>query len=149
MRSIKAIVGERQTITVDALTTVGDAARQMAAHQIGAVPVLEGERLAGIFTERDVLTRVVAATRDAERTPVREVMSAELVIADVGESYDVCLTRMQQAHVRHLIVLERGRLAGILSQRDLLRVDADEKDEAITMLNAYLHYIPADQQVRT
>jgi CBS domain-containing protein len=149
MRSIKAIVGERQTITVDALSTVGDAARLMAAHQIGAVPVLEAERLAGIFTERDVLVRVVAATRDAERTPVREVMSAELIVADVGESYDVCLTRMQQAHVRHLIVLERGRLAGILSQRDLLRVDLDEKDEAITMLNAYLHYIPADQQART
>jgi CBS domain-containing protein len=149
MRSIKAIVGERQTITVDAVTTVGDAARLMAAHQIGAVPVLEGERLAGIFTERDVLTRVVAATRDAERTTVREVMSTELVIAEMGESYDVCLTRMQQAHVRHLIVLERGRLAGILSQRDLLRVDVDEKDEAITMLNAYVHYIPADQQVRT
>ena len=75
MRSIKAIVGQRQTIIVDALTTVGDAARLMASHQIGAVPVLEGERLAGIFTERDVLTRVVAAARDAERTPVREVMS--------------------------------------------------------------------------
>ena len=149
MRSIKAIVGERQTITVDALTTVADAARVMAAHHIGAVPVLEGERLTGIFTERDVLTRVVATARDAEHTPVREVMSADLVIADVGESYDVCLTRMQQSHVRHLIVLERGRLAGILSQRDLLRVDVDEKDEAITMLNAYLHYIPVDQQVRT
>jgi CBS domain-containing protein len=149
MRSIKAIVGERQTITVDALTTVGDAARLMAAHHIGAVPVLESDRLAGIFTERDLLTRVVATTRDAERTAVREVMSAELVVADVDESYDVCLTRMQQAHVRHLIVLERGRLAGILSQRDLLRVDVNEKDEAITMLNAYVHYIPVDQQVRT
>jgi CBS domain-containing protein len=142
MRSIKAIVGERQTIIVDALTTVGDAARLMASHQIGAVPVLEGERLAGIFTERDVLTRVVAAARDAERTPVREVMSTELVIADVGEGYEVCLTRMQQAHVRHLILLDCGRLAGILSLRDLLRVDLDEKEEAITMLNAYVHYIP-------
>ena len=121
----------------------------MAAHQIGAVGVLDGERLAGIFTERDILTRVVAAAREAQHTPVREVMSSELVVADVGESYDVCLTRMQQAHVRHLIVLERGRLAGIVSLRDLLRVDLDEKDEAITMLNAYLHYIPADQQVRT
>jgi CBS domain-containing protein len=149
MRSIKAIVGERQTVTVDALTTVGDAARLMAAHQIGAVPVLDGERLAGIFTERDVLTRVVAASRDAERTAVREVMSAELVIAEVGESYDICLTRMQQANIRHLIVLEHGRLAGIVSLRDLLRVDLDEKDEAITMLNAYVHYIPVDQQVRT
>ena len=149
MRSIKAIVGERQTVTVDASTTVGDAARLMAAHQIGAVGVLDGERLAGIFTERDVLTRVVAAVRDAERTPVREVMSAELVIAEVGESYDICLTRMQQANIRHLIVLEAGRLAGIVSLRDLLRVDLDEKDEAITMLNAYVHYIPVDQQVRT
>jgi CBS domain-containing protein len=143
MRSIKAIVGERQTVTVDALTTVGEAARLMALHQIGAVPVLEGERLAGIFTERDVLTRIVAASRDSERTLVREVMSAELVVADVGESYDVCLTRMQQAHVRHLILLDGGSLAGILSLRDLLRVDLDEKDEAITMLNAYVHYIPA------
>jgi CBS domain-containing protein len=149
MRSIKAIVGDRQTITVDALSTVGHAARLMAAHQIGAVPVLDGERLAGIFTERDVLTRVVAAGRDAERTPVREVMSAELVIAEVGESYDVCLTRMQRANIRHLIVLESGRLAGLVSLRDLLRVDLDEKDEAITMLNAYVHYIPVDQQVRT
>jgi CBS domain-containing protein len=149
MRSIKAIVGERQTITVDALTTVGDAARVMASHQIGAVAILDGERLAGIFTERDVLNRVVAAARDAEHTSVREVMSADLVVAEVGESYDVCLTRMQQAHVRHLIVLERGHLAGVVSLRDLLRVDLDEKDEAITMLNAYLHYIPADQQVRS
>jgi CBS domain-containing protein len=149
MRSIKAIVGERQTITVDALTTVGDAARVMAAHQIGAVAVVDGERLAGIFTERDLLTRVVAAALDAQQTPVREVMSSELIVAEVGESYDICMTRMQQARVRHLVVLERGRLAGIVSLRDLLRVDLDEKDEAITMLNAYLHYIPADQQVRT
>jgi CBS domain-containing protein len=112
MRSIKAIVGERQTITVDALTTVADAARLMATNQIGAVPVLEGERVAGIFTERDVLTRVVAVTRDAERTPVREVMSADLVVADVGERNDNCQTRLPQAPVRHLIVVERGRLAG-------------------------------------
>jgi CBS domain-containing protein len=146
MRSIKAIAGDRETVTVDALTSVADAARVMASRQIGAVPVLDGNSLAGIFTERDVLTRIVAVARDAERTLVREVMSTALVIAEVDESYDVCLARMQQAHVRHLIVLDHGRLAGILSLRDLLRVDLDEKDEAITLLNAYVHYIPVDQQ---
>jgi CBS domain-containing protein len=138
------IAGDRETITVERQASVKDAADVMTKHQIGAVPVLETGRLVGIFTERDVMGRVVAAGRDPQRTTVGEVMSTELVVADAAESYDACLTRMQQARVRHLIVLDGGRLAGILSIRDLLAADADEKDEAITMLNAYVHYIPAD-----
>lgn len=91
-----------------------------------------------------ILVRVVAAGLDPAATPVTGVMSSHLVTADVGEPYDVCLQRMQQARVRHLIVLEHGRLAGILSLRDLMAIDLNEKQEAITLLNAYLHYIPAD-----
>ena len=116
----------------------------MAEHNIGAVPVVDGDRLAGIFTERDVLTRVVAAGRDPASTLVSDVMSTDLVVAEVSESYETCLGRMKQARVRHLIVLDQGRLAGILSLRDLLAADIDEKEEAITLLNAYVHYIPAD-----
>jgi CBS domain-containing protein len=56
---------------------------------------------------------------------------------------------MQQAHVRHLIVLDGGRLSGMLSVRDLLAADIDDKQEAITLLNAYVHYIPADLQSKT
>jgi CBS domain-containing protein len=149
MKAIRSIVGGRETITVDHLTTVAEAARVMSARTIGAVPVLDADRVAGIFTERDVLTRIVACGRDPERTPVRDVMSTDLVVADVKESCEVCLHRMQQAHVRHLIVIDEGRLAGIVSLRDLLRADLDEKDEAITLLNAYVHYIPADMHHRT
>jgi CBS domain-containing protein len=127
---------------------VRDAARLMAERKIGAVPVLDGERLAGIFSERDVLTRVVAAGCDPDATPVGDVMSSELVVADPAESYETCLSRMQQAHVRHVIVLDQGRLAGIVSLRDLLAVDINEKDEAIGLLNAYVHYIPADVDIR-
>ena len=144
MKSIRMIAGARETITVERQASVKDAADVMTKHQIGAVPVLDTGRLVGIFTERDVMGRVVAAGRDPQRTTVGEVMSTELVVADAAESYDACLTRMQQARVRHLIVLDGGRLGGILSIRDLLAADADEKDEAITMLNAYVHYIPAD-----
>jgi CBS domain-containing protein len=144
MKSVKAIVDARETVTVGPLMSVLDAARVMARHQIGAVPVVDGDRLAGIFTERDVLARVVAAEVDPAATPITDVMSTTLVIADIGEPYDVCLQRMQQARVRHLIVLDRGRLAGIVSLRDLMAVDLDEKDEAITLLNAYVHHIPAD-----
>jgi CBS domain-containing protein len=152
MKSIKTIMSCRETFSVELKSSVAEAARLMAERGIGAVPVIDDGRLAGIFSERDVLNRVVAAGRDPAVTPVAEVMSAELVVADVTENYDICLSRMQQAHVRHLIVLDKGTLAGIVSFRDLLAADLDEKAEAITLLNAYVHYIPADlqqQKVRT
>ena len=144
MKSVRAIIDARETVTADPLMSVREAARLMASHQIGAVPVVDGDRLAGIFTERDVLARVVAAGLDPAATPIAEVMSTQLVIAEVSETYEVCRQRMQQARVRHLIVLEHGRLAGILSLRDLMAMDLDERDEVIALLNAYVHYIPAD-----
>jgi len=148
MISIKAIAGDRETVTVARRTSVRDAARAMTEHQSGAVPVVDSSRVVGIFTERDVMGRVVAAGLDPQQTCVEDVMSTDLVVADIAEGYDACLTRMQQARVRHLLVLNAGHLAGIVSLRDLLVADANEKDEAITMLNAYLHYIPADLQTR-
>ncbi len=148
MKSVKTIVGARETVTVGSLASVLDAARVMAHHQIGAVPIVDGGRLAGIFTERDVLVRVVAAGLDPAATPITAVMSTPLIVAEVSEPYDVCLRRMQQACVRHLVVLDGGRLAGILSLRDLIAVDLNEKVEAITLLNAYVHDIPADLHVK-
>jgi CBS domain-containing protein len=144
MRSIKSILGDRETITVERGATVTDAARLMADRQIGALPVVEEGRLVGVFSERDVLTRIVAINRNPETTCVGDVMSSSLVVADAAESYETCLGRMQQARVRHLIVLENGGLYGIASLRDILAADLDEKSEAITLLNAYVHYIPAD-----
>lgn len=144
MKSVKAIIGARETVAVGPRTPVREAAEIMARHQIGAVPVIDGDRLVGIFTERDVLARVVAAGLDPAATPIADVMSTQLVVADMCETYETCLQRMQQARVRHLIVLDRGRLGGILSIRDLMAVDLDEKDEAIALLNAYVRYVPAD-----
>ena len=144
MTSVKASIGRRETVTVDPRVAIRDAAQLMAAEKIGAVPVVDADRLVGIFTERDLLTRVVAAGLDPGSTAVGEVMSTELVVAEATESYEVCLQRMQQAGVRHLIVLEQGRLFGIVSLRDLMRVDLHEKDETLTLLNAYVHYIPID-----
>jgi len=150
MKSIRDIIGARHTVTVDAHASVSDVARQMAAHHIGAVPVVDDGRLVGIFSERDILTRVVATDRNPLQTRISEVMSSYLIVAECDESYETCLSRMQQAHVRHLIVLEHGGLAGIASLRDLLAADLDEKSDAITLLNAYVHYIPANlQKVKT
>lgn len=148
MKSIRQMVESRETVVADRRMSVLEVARLMSERQIGAVPVLDGERVAGIFTERDVLSRVVAAGRDAAKTPVGDVMSTELVVATIDESVDACKRRMQQARVRHMLVLRDGRLAGVISLRDLLAVEMDEKDEAINLLNAYVHYIPADTPSR-
>ena len=147
MTSINAIIGARELVTVDRSTSVVEAARRMAAHRIGALPVVHGDQLAGIFTERDILVRVVAASLDPAATTVGDCMSTELITADVGEPYEACLQRMQQRHVRHLILLHQGRLAGILSLRDLMAVDLNEKAETISLLHAYVHDIPPNSQL--
>jgi CBS domain-containing protein len=144
MKPIRHLVENRDVVVVDVATSVAQAARVMSERQVGAVPVVEGERVAGIFTERDILSRVVAVGVDPAATPVSVVMSTDLVVADLSEDHVTCLRRMQQSHVRHLLVLRDGRLAGILSMRDLLALEIDERDEAINLLNAYVHYIPVD-----
>ena len=149
MKTVKAIVGERETVTVGPHASVLDATRLMTTRRIGAVPVVEGDQLTGVFTERDIMTRVVAAGLDAASTPVADVMSTRLITAAADESYEACLTRMQDSHVRHIVVLDRGRLAGIVSLRDLMAADLVEKDEAIMHLNAYVHYVPADLHAKT
>jgi CBS domain-containing protein len=143
------MVRGREIVSVSSSSSVLIASRTMAEHQIGAIAIVDADRLVGVFTERDLLARVVAAGRDPAQTPVADVMSSQLVVADVNEPHEVCLPRMQQAGVRHLIVLDQGRLAGIISFRDAMAVDVDEKAEAITLLNAYVHYIPADIQVKS
>src|SRR5204862_6411849 len=97
MKSVKAIIENQQTATVAPSTSVLDAAIMMARRGIGAVPVVEGDRLAGIFTERDVLTRVVAAGVDPAGTCVLDVESMTHGVADVRTQYDVILQRVQQA----------------------------------------------------
>jgi CBS domain-containing protein len=144
MKAVSAVIQGQDTVVVQPDASVLDAVRLMSEHNIGAVPVVEGDRLVGIFTERDVMARVVAAGRDAKTTTVADVMSPELVVADITDTHETCLRRMQQARVRHLIVLKEGRLAGVLSLRDLLAVELSEKDAAINLLNAYVHFIPAD-----
>lgn len=87
MKSVTSILGVRETTTVERLTSIVDAARLMADHQVSAVPVVDDGRLVGIFSERDVLTRIVAAGRNPATTMVGDVRSTDLVVADVSENH--------------------------------------------------------------
>jgi CBS domain-containing protein len=141
MKAVGTLVGSSQAVTIRRSESALEAARLMAARGMGALPVIDQFRLAGIVTERDILTRVVAAGLDPATTPVADIMSTDLVVADVAECCAVCLQRMKQAHIRHLILLDRGqggRFAGIVSFRDLLAEDLAEKADEVRLLNAYV-----------
>jgi CBS domain-containing protein len=114
----------------------------MSSKHVGAIPILDGDKLVGIFSERDVINRVVARGYEPRTTKVEDVMTKELVVAGADESYESCLWKMKQAACRHLPIVEEGRLLGVLSIRDLLMVDIDEKDEKIEFLHNYLFTVP-------
>jgi len=142
MKTIGGLVAGRETFHVRSEQSVRDAARYMTDRRVGAVSVLDGTRLVGVLSERDVMGRVVARQLDPDRTPVRDVMTKDLVVAQGTESHEEGLRKMKQAGCRHLPVVEGDQLVGMVSQRDLLQIDLSEKDEEIRWLNAYIHFIP-------
>ena len=142
MRTIGDLVAGREVFNVQVGTTVRDASRYMTERRVGAVSVLDGTRLVGVLSERDIMSRVVAPGLDPERTTVAEVMTRDLVVADTGDPHEDGLRKMKQAGCRHLPVVKGDHLVGMVSQRDLLQIDLTEKDEEIRWLNAYIHLIP-------
>jgi CBS domain-containing protein len=122
--------------------TVLEAAQLMTEQRIGAVPVLEGDHLVGIFTERDLMTRVVAVSKAPAAVSVGEVMTTDLCVGEADESYEDALRKMRGQSCRHLPVTSGEQLIGIVSLRDILTLDRDAKEEEIQLLDAYIRYIP-------
>src|SRR5690242_3458950 len=121
MQRISDLVADRRVIySVDANSSVLDAARFMMEHNIGAVPVLREGELAGIFSERDVMNRVVAAGRSPGQTRVSEVMTANPRAVQTEDTIDNCLFIMKEFGFRHLPIVEGKKLMGLISLRDIL-----------------------------
>jgi CBS domain-containing protein len=113
-------------LTLSPETTVSKAAELMAKNLIGAVMVVEQERLIGIFTERDALFRVIARGLDARTTRLAEVMTAEPQAVDPGTSYGYALVLMQENGFRHTPVVENGKPIGIVSSRNAMDPELEE-----------------------
>jgi len=144
MKTIGTVVQGREVYFLRGDQSVHEAARYMTERRIGAVAVLDGTRLAGILSERDIMGRVVARRLDPDATKVGDVMTRELIVAEVKESHEDGVRKMKQAGCRHLPVVDAGNLVGMVSLRDLLQVDLTEKDEEIRWLNAYINYVPPE-----
>ena len=142
MRHIAELI-EGQTLTVaDSADSVRTVARSMTEKNIGAVAVLDAGSLAGIFSERDIMSRVVAVGLNPENTPVSSVMTRELVVADPHERVDEALKKMSSIGSRHLPVVDHGKLVGMISIRDLLEFDDNEQRKRATFLNELVVYSP-------
>ena len=138
MASIRDLISNRTIHYVHPGQTVIEAARFMVDRNVGAVPVLEETTLVGIFSERDIMRRVVTEERDPLTTRIREVMSTDLRTVEPSASSEEAMCVMQAHGVRHLPVCEGRTLVGFLSLRDLLRCHLDEKSGEADMMRAYI-----------
>jgi len=111
----------RRLYTVPRGTSIGDAVREMNTKGVGAVMVMDNGRPVGIFTERDVLRRVVDTDRDPTTTPVTEVMTPDPVTMDIGMRVEDAMALMTQRRFRHLPVTENDEVVGMVSIGDLVR----------------------------
>jgi CBS domain-containing protein len=128
-----------EVIAVQPADTVLQAAELMNQRNIGGVVVLEDDRLVGIFTERDVLRRVVAQGLDPATTTVAEVMTASVITCPPELSIDDCATLMTTRAVRHLPVHDGTGLSGVVTIRDLLAHKVSEQQATLEQMTNYLY----------
>jgi CBS domain-containing protein len=127
---------EVYTVAPDA--TVYDALRLMADMNIGAVLVRSDQTLHGIFSERDYARKVILLGKTSRETLVKEIMTSPVISVEPHWTADQCMALMTQKHVRHLPVLEEGRLVGVISIGDVVRAVVDEQKFTIDSLQRYI-----------
>jgi CBS domain-containing protein len=118
--------------------SVLDALRLMAERRVGALLVLEGDKLAGLFSERDYARKVVLMGKASKDTPVRDIMSTKIVCVAPDESTDECMSLMTENRIRHLPVMNNGKLEGIISIGDVVKAVIAEREEVIEHLEHYI-----------
>jgi CBS domain-containing protein len=141
MKSLRDICTNKPMHYVNTGMTIYEVVNEMAKNNVGAVPVLdEGGKLRGIFSERDLMVRCAAKKLDLETTKIDEVMTKGVILMEAHDSYNDCMKIMHQESIRHIPVRDGEKLIGVISMRDLMTEDAEEKKQEIENLNSYIYY---------
>jgi CBS domain-containing protein len=139
MMLIRDVIKDREPYSIHASATVQDAAEFMASRNIGAVCVLDDAgKLLGVFSERDVVRRIVVLRRDPSTVKLGDVLSELRAVINCDETPHQALERMELIGTRHLPVVDGERWVGMLSMRDLLRVELSEQGDEIKLLHEYI-----------
>jgi CBS domain-containing protein len=138
MATIRDLLTNRTIHYIQPHQTVFEAAKYMVESNVGAVPVLDDTTLVGIFSERDIMSKVVTRQLDPKNTPIAEVMTTTLRTLEPNSSCEDAMVMMQTHGIRHLPVCDGSTLVGFLSLRDLLRHTLEEKVGEADMMRAYI-----------
>ncbi len=138
MGSIYDLVRGNELFVATEQQSVTEVARLMGQHNVGAVPVLRDGELVGVFSERDIMKRVVAVGLDPQRTRVGEVMSTDVRAVSPRETLEDCMVLMKMHGIRHLPIVEGNRLVGVVSLRDILLHEVTEMDGEVRAMRAYI-----------
>ena len=124
--------------SIDPDSCVYDALEMLEEKNLGALVVVDQEKLMGIFTERDYARKVVLKGKSSKDTPVRDIMSDRPIVVTPNTSIETCMQLMTEKFIRHLPVMDNGQLVGIVSIGDLVRSTIEEKDYIIDTLSHYI-----------
>lgn len=140
MPSIQDVLNHKgsEVASVDRDRTVIEAAREMNRRRIGSLVVLEGKNVVGIFTERDILVRVVAEGRDPTRVTVGEVMTTPVVSCEPATDLAECKTIVTTRRIRHIPVIRGGELIGIITSGDIMARESVEREVTLEALSEYI-----------
>ena len=116
-----------------------DALRLMAEREIGALVVVNGEKLAGILSERDYARKVMLLGKSSRDTPIGEIMTTKVICVSPQRTVEECMALMTEKRIRHLPVLDGGKLIGVLSIGDLVKEVIAEQKSTIEQLESYIH----------
>ena len=140
MRTVRQLL-ESKPVEIHAVppdAPVIEAIRSMAEHHVGALLVMEGTRLAGILSERDYARKVVLQGRSSKDTPVRAIMTADVVTVTPETTVPACMQVVTQHRIRHLPVMESGEVAGMISIGDLVAAVIEDQQHELDQLQRYI-----------
>ena len=128
----------RRVVMIDESHSVLEAATLMAEEFVGSVVITSSSKITGIFTERDLMMRVVGKKRDPESVKIKDVMTKDVTMVSPKDTADYCLNLMKEYRCRHLLVFDGDEFVGIVSLRDMVALMMEEKEDLISHLNQYI-----------
>ena len=140
MKTVKQLLARKDAtvVSIGPDATVLDALRLMAERDIGAVPVLDGQKLVGIFSERDYARKVVLLGKSSKETPLRDIMTHRVLCVTPEQKIDECMALMTEKRCRHLPVVQDKRVIGIVSIGDIVKELISEQLDTIAQLESYI-----------
>ena len=139
VRQLLQLKKDESTYSVSPQASVFDALKLMAEKNLGAVMVVdENNQMIGIFTERDYARKIVLKGKTSLETPINEIMTSEMVTVNPDQTLEECMNLMTRWHIRHLPIMEKGRLIGMVSMRDVVEILLSMKEGTIASLENYI-----------